>query len=109
MVDAVTEDTIHSSRNSPWPPPDLDEPILAVQNFEQLSLAATITGPAMRTEDHYERGARVKIKGQRGVFTYRYASISQASRVSLHLVGEDGCRAVRPDQVAPVRKARAPK
>ena len=60
----------------------------------------------MRTEDHYERGAKLKIKGERGVFTYRYASISKAGLVSLHLTGEGGSRAVRPDQVVAVRRRR---
>jgi hypothetical protein len=72
----------------------------------QLSLDATVTGPGKRTEDHYERGAKLKIKGERGVFTYKHASISQAGLVSLHLLGTDGTRAVRPDQVVPVRKRR---
>lgn len=76
------------------------------QAFEQLELAATVTGPGMRTADHYERGARLKIKGERGVFTYKHASVSRAGLVSLHLVGESGARAVRPDQVTPVKKGR---
>jgi hypothetical protein len=109
MVDAVTDDIKNSYHRSPERPADLLEPSLEVQRFEQLTLAATVTGPGMRTEDHYERGARVKIRGQRGLFTYRYASVSQAGQVSLHLAGEDGCRAVRPDQVLPVRKARTRK
>lgn len=75
-------------------------------NFEQLTLGATVTGPGMRTEDHYEPGTKLKIKGERGVFTYRHASVSKAGLVSLHLAGEGGSRAVRPDQVAPVRKRR---
>lgn len=78
----------------------------APQTFEQLELAATITGPGMRTADHYEPGARLKIKGERGVFTYKHASVSSAGLVSLHLVGEGGSRAVRPDQVTPVKKRR---
>ena len=74
--------------------------------FEQLALRATVTGPGMRTEDHYERGAELRIKGERGVFTYRHASLSRSGLVSLHLAGEDGCRAVRPDQVVPLRNRR---
>jgi hypothetical protein len=74
--------------------------------FEQLALDATITGPGMRTEDPYEPGTKLKIKGERGSFTYKYASVSQAGLVSLHMVGDRGSRAVRPDQVALVRKAR---
>ena len=76
------------------------------QTFEQLALRATVTGPGMRTEDHYERGAKLRIRGERGVFTYKHASLSKAGLVSLHLVGEGVSRAVRPDQVIPVRKRR---
>ena len=83
-----------------------EAPVLVPEDFEQLTLGATLTGPGKRTEDHYERGARLKIKGERGVFTYRHASVSQAGLVSLHLLGTDGCRAVRPEQVVPVRKKR---
>lgn len=75
-------------------------------DFEQLTLDATVTGPGMRTEDHYEPGAKLRIKGERGVFTYKHASVSKAGLVSLHLAGEAGSRAVRPDQVVPVRKKR---
>lgn len=76
-------------------------------DFEQLTLDATVTGPGMRTEDHYERGAKLKIKGERGMFTYKHASVSKAGLISLHLAGEGGSsRAVRPDQVVPVRKKR---
>lgn len=74
--------------------------------FEQLALGATVTGPGMRTEDHYERGARLKIKGERGVFVYKHASVSREGLVSLHLMGADGARAVRPERVAPIRKRR---
>jgi hypothetical protein len=76
------------------------------EDFRQLTLDATVTGPGMRTEDHYERGAKLRIKGERGVFTYKHASVSKAGLVSLHLSGEGGSRAVRPDQVIPVRKKR---
>lgn len=71
--------------------------------FVQLSLDATVVGPGMRTEDHYEPGAKLKIKGERGVFTYKHASISKTGLVSLHLSGTNGSRAVRPEQVVPVR------
>ena len=57
----------------------------------------------MRTEDPYEPGTRLKIKGQRGIFAYRYATVSQAGLVSLHLVGEGSSRAVRPEQVLLVK------
>ena len=75
----------------------------APRGFVQLRLEATIVGPGMRTEDPYEPGTRLKIKGQRGTFTYRYATVSQAGLVSLHLVGEGSSRAVRPEQVVPVK------
>jgi len=75
-------------------------------SFEQLSLEPTVTGPRRRTEDLYEPGTVLVIKGERGTYVYRYASISSAGHVSLHLVGEQGHRAVRPDQVVPVRKPR---
>lgn len=77
------------------------------EDFQQLTLAATVTGPGKRTEDYYERGAKLKIKGERGVFTYKHASVSKTGLVSLHLSGEGGSRAVRPDQVAPIRKRRS--
>jgi hypothetical protein len=70
----------------------------------QLELDATITGPGMRTEDLYEPGTQLKVKGERGTFTYRYASISRNGLVSLHLVGDHTFRAVRPDQVTLWRK-----
>ena len=66
------------------------------EKYEQLTLGPTITGPRMHTEDLYEPGTRLKIKGERGVFTYRYASISRAGQVSLHLLGDHSFRAVRP-------------
>lgn len=72
--------------------------------FEQLSLQATVVGPGMRTEDHFEPGAKLKIKGERGVFIYKHASLSSSGQVSLHLSGPNGSRAVRPDQVTPVRR-----
>jgi hypothetical protein len=74
--------------------------------FEQLALDATITGPGMRTEDPYEPGTKLKIRGERGSFEYKYASVSRAGLVSLHLLGDRGSRAVRPDQVALIRKTR---
>ena len=77
------------------------------QEFEQLTLDATIVGPGMRTEDPYEPGTRLKVEGERGVFTYRYASVSQAGLVSLHLVQEGMFRAVRPEQVTLVKKPRS--
>jgi len=70
----------------------------------QLALDPTITGPGRRTEDPYEPGTEVKIRGEQGTFKYRYASLSQAGRVSLHLVGEHGSRAARPNQVTPAKK-----
>jgi hypothetical protein len=102
----VTADKPKPSDRSPKAQPSPEDARLALQGFEQLTLGATTVGSGARTEDHYERGAKLKIKGERGVFTYRHASVSQAGLVSLHLLGPDGCRAVRPDQVTPVRKPR---
>jgi hypothetical protein len=102
----VTDDERKPSDDSHRAAVSSDQPLLAPEGFEQLTLSATLTGPGKRTEDHYERGAKLKIKGERGVFTYRHASVSQAGLVSLHLLGTDGCRAVRPDQVTLVRKKR---
>jgi|WetSurMetagenome_2_1015567.scaffolds.fasta_scaffold66857_2 hypothetical protein len=76
------------------------------QQFEQLTLDATIIGPGMRSEDPYEPGTRVKVEGERGVFIYKCASISQAGLVSLHLIQDGMFRAVRPELVAPVKKVR---
>lgn len=76
------------------------------REFEQLELDPTVTGPGMRTEDRYEPGTRLKVEGQRGVFTYRYATVSKVGAVSLHLVQDGMFRAVRPDQVTPVRRPR---
>jgi hypothetical protein len=85
---------------------DAEHPADGSPEFEQLALDATITGPGMRTEDPYEPGTKLKIKGERGSFEYKYASLSRAGLVSLHLVGDRGSRAVRPDQVVLVRKTR---
>jgi hypothetical protein len=103
---SVTDDKRKSADDSRNADASPETPSLAPEGFEQLSLGATLTGPGKRTEDHFERGANLKIKGERGVFTYRHASISKAGLVSLHLLGPDGCRAVRPDQVTIVRKRR---
>lgn len=73
--------------------------------FTQLKLEATVTGPNMRTEDPYEPGTKVKVEGQRGVFVYRYATVSRAGLVSLHLAKDGMFRAVRPDQVTPAKKS----
>jgi hypothetical protein len=76
------------------------------QEFEQLSLDATVIGPGMRTEDPYEPGTRLKVEGERGVFIYKCASVSQAGLVSLHLMQDGMFRAVRPEQVTSVKKVR---
>jgi hypothetical protein len=76
------------------------------EQFEQLTLDATIIGPGMRSEDPYEPGTRVKVEGERGVFIYKCASISQAGLVSLHLIQDGMFRAVRPELVSPVKKVR---
>ncbi len=77
--------------------------------FVQLALDATVTGPGMRTEDPYEPGTQLKIKGERGIYKYKYASLSRAGQVSLHLLGDYVSRAVRPDQVTLVKSNRRPK
>jgi hypothetical protein len=102
----VTEKKTEPTEGSHGTDQPRETPGHARQEFEQLALGATLTGQGSRTEDHYERGAKLKIKGERGVFTYRHASVSRAGSVSLHLQGTDGARAVRPDQVIPVRKRR---
>lgn len=76
------------------------------ERFEQLALGPTITGPGRRTEDLYEPGTLLTIRGERGTFRYRHASLSRDGRISLHLVGNEGYRAVRPDEVIPVRQKR---
>lgn len=76
------------------------------REFEQLTLDATIIGPGMRTEDPYEPGTKLKVEGERGVFTYRCASVSQAGLVSLHLTQNGMFRAVRPEQVTLAKKVR---
>ena len=75
--------------------------------FEQLMLDPTITGPGKRTEDPYEPGAELRIEGQRGTFVYRYATLSKAGLISLHLTQDGVSRAVRPDQVTQVKKRRS--
>ncbi|MGI5939863.1 MAG: hypothetical protein ACOX8V_04120 [Thermoleophilia bacterium] len=78
---------------------------MADDEYEQLTLDPTVTGPGMRTADPYEPGTKLKIRGERGTFIYRYATISRAGLVSLHLVGNHMFRAVRPEQVILVNKA----
>ncbi len=75
--------------------------------FEQLTLGPTTTGPGKRTEDPYEPGTKVRVEGQRGHFIYRYATVSTAGLVSLHLTQDGVSRAVRPDQVTLLRKPRS--
>ncbi len=83
------------------------EPRPEPPEFEQLTLDPTITGPGQRTEDPFEPGTKLKIDGQRGTFVYRYATLSKAGLVSLHLTQDGVFRAVRPDQVTPVKKRRS--
>jgi hypothetical protein len=78
----------------------------APEEFEQLTLDATVIGPGSRTEDPYEPGTKLKVEGERGVFTYKWASVSQGGLVSLHLVQDGMFRAVRPDQVTLAKKIR---
>ena len=105
----MADDTKHPAAGSPGARPCPSAPRLAPREFVQLELDATITGPGMRTEDLCEPGTELKVKGERGTFTYRYASISRTGLVSLHLVGDRTFRAVRPDQVTLVRRARSRK
>jgi hypothetical protein len=101
----MDDDAKSQTPGSPGASPCLSAPPLAPREFVQLELGATITGPGMRTEDLYEPGTELKIKGERATFIYKYASVSRTGLVSLHLVGEHMFRAVRPDQVTPVRRA----
>jgi hypothetical protein len=78
----------------------------ASRPFLQLALPATSTGPGTRTEDIYEPGTRLKVEGQRGTFVYRYATVSRAGLVSLHLTQDGVFRAVRPEQVSLLKKTR---
>ncbi len=78
----------------------------APEEFEQLTLDATLIGQGSRTEDPYEPGTKLKVDGERGVFVYRSASVSQAGLVSLHLIQNGMFRAVRPDQVSLAKKPR---
>ena len=59
----------------------------------------------MRTSDPYERDTELHIKGEQGTYKYRYATVSKAGMVSLHLVGDHGWRAVRPEKVR-IRRVR---
>lgn len=86
--------------------PDGDRAQPARQEFEQLTLGPTLIGPGKRTEDPFEPGTKVKVEGERGIFVYRYATVSKAGLVSLHLTREGVFRAVRPDQVSLVKKRR---
>jgi hypothetical protein len=79
------------------------------QGFVQLKLDPTVTGPGSRTEDYYEPGARLKVEGERGTFVYRCATVSRAGLVSLHLTKDGVFRAVRPDQVTPLKRRPSPR
>ena len=101
-----------NGREKPPPRPDARSPQACDQppppdgGYMQLELRPTVTGPRKRTEDHLEPGTEVRIRGEQGTFIYRYATVSRAGMVSLHLMGAHGFRAVRPEQVVPVRKRR---
>jgi hypothetical protein len=107
MVESMADDSRQPDGSSPGADPRPAAPSRAPQEFVQLTLDPTITGPGMRTEDPYEPGTKLKIEGQRGVFTYKYASVSQAGLVSLHLARNGMSRAVRPDLVSLANKGRA--
>jgi len=108
-VNDVADDTKQPAGRSPEDQRPSEQQLLSLRDFVQLALDATITGPRMRTEDLYEPATELKIKGERGTFIYKHASLSQAGLVSLHLAGDYRFRAVRPDQVTMVRKARSRK
>ena len=57
-----------------------------------------------RTTDPYERDTELRIKGEQGTYKYRYATVSKAGMVSLHMVGAHGFRAARPEVVKAVHK-----
>jgi hypothetical protein len=103
-VDDMADDAKHPPPGSSGVGPGISAPPSAPMEYVQLELDPTITGPGMRTEDPYEPGTELKVKGERGTFTYRYASISRSGLVSLHLVGDHTFRAVRPDQVTLARR-----
>lgn len=94
----------HAAGGAPETGPGQADSSVGPAEHVQLALDATITGPGMRTEDLYEPGSELKIKGERGTFIYKYATVSSAGRVSLHLVRDQMFRAVRPDQVTLVKK-----
>ncbi len=84
--------------------PNIPAPIES--EFVQLTLEGTIIGQGMQTEDLYEPGTELRIKGERGTFIYRHATISRSGLVSLHLRRDHTFRAVRPEQVILARKGR---
>ena len=77
---------------------------MSEKEFKQLSLEVTAIEPGANICDFFEPGTKLKIKGERGVFIYNHASLSKSGLVSLHLLGEHGYRAVRPEQVTMVKK-----
>ena len=71
----------------------------------QLQLAVTRMG--MKAQDAFEPGTELKIIGETGILKYHHSTVSSTGMVSLHLVGERGWRAVRPERVRLVRKKRS--
>jgi hypothetical protein len=63
----------------------------------QLQLAVTRMG--MKAQDAFEPGTELKIIGETGTLKYHHSTVSSTGMVSLHLVGERGWRAVRPENV----------
>ena len=55
-----------------------------------------------RATDLYAVDTALRIKGEREVLKYRYATVSGDGMVSLHLVGEHGWCMVRPERVRKV-------
>jgi hypothetical protein len=106
MVVAVTDPTRESTGDTagPHPRPPAERP--EAEGAAQLTLDATIVGPGMRTEDPFEPGTVLRIKGQRGTFVYKHATVSRNGQVSLHIARNGVSRAVRLDQVTLVAKVR---
>jgi len=49
-------------------------------------------------------GCKIKVTGERGTFKYRCASVSIEGNVSIHVYGEQGFRAFRPERIKVVRE-----
>jgi hypothetical protein len=63
-----------------------------------------VTRMGKRAEDTFEPGTMLRISGETGTLKYHHSTVSSTGMVSLHLVGEHGWRAVRLENVRPVKK-----